>query len=67
MRMIKIDYFQGVYACIGGDITEDPRRQTGAKINENSMFSWKVMKITTGKNIEEIIFFHILIQIVGIF
>ena len=35
MRMTKIDYVQGVYACIGGDITEDPRRQTGAKTNKN--------------------------------
>ena len=26
---------QGVYACIDGDITEDPRRQTGAKLNAN--------------------------------
>ena len=29
---------QGVYACIDRHITENPRRQTGDKLNENSMF-----------------------------
>ena len=32
--MRKVDV-QGVYACIDSDITEDPRRQTGAKLNAN--------------------------------